>query len=37
MKNINIGIKKMQNIMLISNSLMSALKVAPKKLKAKNH
>ncbi len=34
LKNINMGIKNMQNFMLISNSLMPAFK---QKLKAKNH
>jgi hypothetical protein len=34
-KNINIGIKIMQNFMLISNSLMPAFRNAPKKARAK--
>jgi hypothetical protein len=31
LKNINMGIKKTQNFMLISNSLMPAFKIAPNK------
>jgi hypothetical protein len=34
-KNINVGIEKTQNFMLISNSLMPAFKDAPKKVKFK--
>ncbi len=36
-KNINTGIRRTQNFMLISNSLMPAFKKLLKKLKAKNH
>ena len=35
LKNINMGIKKTQNFMLISNSLMPAFRNAPKKVKSK--
>jgi hypothetical protein len=35
LKNINMGIKITQNLMLISNSLMPAFRNAPKKARAK--
>jgi hypothetical protein len=35
LKNINMGIKKTQNFMLISNLLMPAFRNAPKKVKSK--
>jgi hypothetical protein len=36
LKIINMGIKKTQNFMLVSNSLMPAFKNTPKKVKSKN-